>query len=442
MGGFDTGTGQGAVDYLTDSRADSKIGRTVEKIDNGLGRLPGYMDQITWCHIWNAVKAEIKDKYNFNGNEAEFFKKASERFDEVINLTQVYDSVLAKSVNMNSKSGLMKSATAFMSEPTVTLNMLNDALQNGNRKYICRAVSAIVLQTVVNAALKALVQAARNSSSDDEEKSYVEKYAKAFSGDVIGDINPLTWIPVVKDIVNIFQGYDVERADLSLITDLYNACQTVMKARDGKKSPEEAVQKMSEAIAAFFGVPLTNINRDIRGVRNLFNDVISHNVLSKGHVGRAFLEGLGITTSNADIINDYIDSGDRKEVDELIEDKKVEIKEKYPSYSDEKVSREAISGVRSLITKQLKSRYLKNPKRKLEIVDFMKKTKMYTEVKKKKTVDVSEDTVNGWLITELKKQYINSTDAGDRAEIKRQLWATKHWKRLRELEKQLKEWTE
>ena len=442
LGGFDTGTGQGAVDYLTDSRADSKIGRTVEKIDNGLGRLPGYMDQITWCHIWNAVKAEIKDKYNFNGNEAEFFKKASERFDEVINLTQVYDSVLAKSVNMNSKSGLMKSATAFMSEPTVTLNMLNDALQNGNRKYICRAVSAIVLQTVVNAALKALVQAARNSSSDDEEKSYVEKYAKAFSGDVIGDINPLTWIPVVKDIVNIFQGYDVERADLSLITDLYNACQTVMKARDGKKSPEEAVQKMSEAIAAFFGVPLTNINRDIRGVRNLFNDVISHNVLSKGHVGRAFLEGLGITTSNADIINDYIDSGDRKEVGELIEDKKVEIKEKYPSYSDEKVSREAISGVRSLITKQLKSRYLKNPKRKSEIVDFMKKTKMYTEVKKKKTVDVSEDTVNGWLITELKKQYINSTDAGDRAEIKRQLWATKHWKRLRELEKQLKEWTE
>ena len=63
-------------------------------------------------------------------------------------------------------------------------------------------------------------------------------------------------------------------------------------------------------------------------------------------------------------------------------------------------------------------------------------------MKKKKTVDVSEDTVNGWLITELKKQYINSTDAGDRAEIKRQLWATKHWKRLRELEKQLKEWTE
>lgn len=442
LGGFDTGTGQGAVDYLTDSRADSKIGRTVEKIDNGLGWLPGYMDQITWCHIWNAIKAEIKDKYNFNGNEAEFFKKASERFDEVINLTQVYDSVLAKSVNMNSKSGLMKSATAFMSEPTVTLNMLNDALQNGNRKYICRAVSAIVLQTVVNAALKALVQAARNSSSDDEDKSYVEKYAKAFSGDVVGDINPLTWIPVVKDIVNIFQGYDVERADLSLITDLYNACQTVMKARDGKKSPEEAVQKMLEAIAAFFGVPLTNINRDIRGVRNLFNDVISNNVLSKGHVGRAFLEGLGITTSNADIINDYIDSGDRKEVDELIENKKVEIKEKYPSYSDEKVSREAISGVRSLITKQLKSKYLENPERKSEIVDFMKTTKMYTEVKKKKTVDVSEDTVNGWLITELKKQYINSTDAGDRAEIKRQLWATKHWKRLRELEKQLKEWTE
>lgn len=442
LGGFDTGTGQGAVDYLTDSRADSKIGRTVEKIDNGLGWLPGYMDQITWCHIWNAVKAEIKAKNNFNGNEAEFFKKASERFDEVINLTQVYDSVLAKSVNMNSKSVFMKNVTAFMTEPTVTLNMLNDALKNGNRKYICRAVSAIVLQTVVNAALKALVQAARNSSSDDEDKSYVEKYAKAFSGNVVGDINPLSWIPEVKDIVNIFQGYDVERADLSLFTDLANACRTVMKAMNGKKSPEEAVQKMSEAIAAFFGVPLTNINRDIRGVRNLFNDVISNNVLSKGHVGRAFLEGLGITTSNADIINDYIDSGDRKEVDELIENKKVEIKEKYPSYSDEKVSREAISSVRSLITKQLKSRYLENPDRKSEIVDFMKTTKMYTEVKKKKTVDVSEDTVNGWLITELKKQYINSTDAGDRAEIKRQLWATKHWKRLRELEKQLKEWTE
>lgn len=74
------------------------------------------------------MKREQHDKHkNLQIGSEEFLKLCGERFTEVIDRTQVYDSVLARSANMRSKDTGMKMATAFMAEPTVSANMAADA---------------------------------------------------------------------------------------------------------------------------------------------------------------------------------------------------------------------------------------------------------------------------------------------------------------------------
>lgn len=445
LGGFDTGVGQRTIDYITDRKEESKFGRAMSKADDILGSLPGKMDELTWCHIWNAIKAETADKYNLKGEE--LLKKASERFDEVINLSQVYDSVLVKSVNMNSKSALMKSATAFMAEPTVTWNMFTDALRSKKKGYITKAMSAIILQTVVNAGLKALIQAARNSNDDDKDKSYVEKYVKAFSGDVFGtygltgDLSPLTWIPFVKDVVNIFEGYDVERADMTLISDVADAYKKVSKAYFGDgdvESKVDAGEEMAQSLAAFFGIPLKNVLRDYNATKNLFNDVINKNMTSTQQVGKAFMEGMGFEYSNKKYINEYISTGDRTTIKDIEDNKRKELKEKYPLYSDKQIEAKVNAYMKSQITSQIKSRYLDvDEKEKAEIIDFMKKSKLYLNDKKK---DESRKTVREWEVSRLKDEYIQADSQKTRREIRTKLWNTGKWKNKKLFNKTLKSW--
>ena len=84
--------------------------------------------------IWNAVKRETLSKHkNLEPNSEDFLRAAGERFTEVIVKTQVYDSTLARSANMRSKSTFMSMATAFMAEPTTAINMVQDALRKGKK---------------------------------------------------------------------------------------------------------------------------------------------------------------------------------------------------------------------------------------------------------------------------------------------------------------------
>ena len=89
----------------------------------------------------------------------EFLKLAGERFSEVIEKTQVYDSVLARSANMRSKSAFMNMATAFMAEPTTTINLLEDALRGRSTKKIARVFGAVAVSIVLNNALASVVYA-------------------------------------------------------------------------------------------------------------------------------------------------------------------------------------------------------------------------------------------------------------------------------------------
>ena len=267
MGKFDVGMGQGTVDWIKSNKT------LMNKAEDFLSAGPALMDEITWVSIWNAAKREtVSNNKNLRPDSEELLKLAGERFTDVISLSQVYDSVFSRSDIMRNKSWIAKATTAFMAEPMTTLNMMIDAFVQGKRsgnfkgfvKTAAPTAGAIVAAYVLNAALKSIVTAARD---DDEDESLREKYLEHFVGDFKDSLNPLTLVPFAKDVVSIFQGYDVERMDMSLVSDLYKA----IEAFDSdNKTMYEKWSGLIGATSAFFGIPVKNVEREVRAVINVF----------------------------------------------------------------------------------------------------------------------------------------------------------------------------
>lgn len=272
MGYFDTNMAQSTVDYLNnvDYKGKEKIAAFFKDgafRDEVFGYVASKADEITWSHIWNACKAETKDKYPDLSTE-ESLQKAGERFTEVITKTQVYDSVFSRSALMRSKNGAVKMATAFMAEPTTSLNMLVNATVQAKRgkfskKKASRIVASLVIASVINALLQSIVTAARN---DDDDKTYAEKYIAELIPNFIDNANPVNQIAFLKDAISVFQGYDVTRADMSVFSDLYNS---IHNLNSDNLTYTQKIECLAGSIGAFFGLPIKNVIRDINSVENV-----------------------------------------------------------------------------------------------------------------------------------------------------------------------------
>jgi uncharacterized protein (UPF0147 family)/DNA-binding phage protein len=278
MGYFDTGMGKGSVEWL---KGDKTI---MDKVDDWASKLPALADEVTWVGIWNAVKRETLHTHkNLKPNSDEFLKAVGERFTEVIVKTQVYDSTLSRSANMRSKSALMNMWTSFMAEPTTAINMLADAFRKGNKKYIARAIGAVYGSVILNSALVSIVYAMRD---DDDDETFIEKYLSRFTTEIIDGVIPVTYIPFFKDVWSLLQGFDVERADMSLINDVIDSIQQMFKVvskdtsdmdedelADHKKAVTAAIFSITDNISSLVGVPVKNVRRDINGIINAFKTI-------------------------------------------------------------------------------------------------------------------------------------------------------------------------
>ena len=292
MGYFDTGMGKSAQDFIK----GKEYGTIREKAaalftdenyrDELLGKGPALADELTWCAIWEAVKRETRAKHKgLSVTSEEFLQLAGKRFTEVVTRTQVYDSVLARSANMRSK-GLMTMWTAFMAEPTTTINMVEDALRKGrkgDKGYAARTMGAVLGSVILNSLLVSLVRAMRD---DDEDETWLEKYAQSFATEILDGINPLTYYPFLKDIWSALQGFDIERSDMSLITSLTEALtklvQVYSKDTDGMdedqlaayhKSLSGAWWNVADYVTALAGIPVKNVRRDINGAINMVETI-------------------------------------------------------------------------------------------------------------------------------------------------------------------------
>ena len=281
MGRFDVDMGRSTLEYIIGRNGLSTWGKVMDKVDTASGWLPEMADQVTWCAIWEAAKRKTQAQNPGLRGEA-LLQKAGELFTDTITRTQVYDSVFSRSANMRDKNGLMSMATAFMAEPTTTANMVEDAVRKfhkGDKRMASKMLSSVAFATVLNAALAAVVYAARD---DDKDKTYWEKYLASLAGETADSFNPLTYVPIVADINNLLLGYSIERTDMSLASDLVTALKKIAtlykqydddwdedKKAEWKKKVEKAWADNVLTAGTVLGLPLKNIYRDVKAAVNV-----------------------------------------------------------------------------------------------------------------------------------------------------------------------------
>ena len=307
MGGFDVSSNRGIKDFVGFEEAPASREKAWKKFQDLTGWGAQQMDKVGWNTIWRAVKRETTASGKFKVGSEEFYQECGRRFTEVVTKTQVYDSVNSRSGFMRSKSDSVKYLTTYMGEPTVTVGMVFRSHLNLVRAFqskqgvgtaainLLRTSGVLLCTMALNAALKSIAYAMRD---DDEDESFVERWAKAVGDSIRGDFNIFNMLPVFRDIFSIIEGWDVERPDMTVITEFINATTSFVKPfRDEEKmaamEPEDwwnSSVKLVGAIGNMVGVPLKNIIRDATGVVRLAGDITDE--LKPEDVGGAFINGL------------------------------------------------------------------------------------------------------------------------------------------------------
>lgn len=253
----------------------------VDKIREKSMWLAGVGDELTWGTLWNACKAEVKDKTDLKEGTAEFTQAVSDRLSEVVDKTQVVDSLLHRSQFMRSTSSFSKMLSAFKAEPTKSYNMLRNALVDYNNadpgskkakaKNIARIAAVHIATSILTAGIASIADAFRN---DDDEKKWLELYLEAFGGNTLDGINPFSAVPYVGDILSILSGYSASRMDIEGIEELIQSCESWQKVFSGeKKNPDiwKLMMNSAKGISKVSGLPIANTMRTFESLYNFFS---------------------------------------------------------------------------------------------------------------------------------------------------------------------------
>lgn len=252
--------------------------------------LAGKGDEITWGALWNACKAEIQDKTDLVEGTDEFDTAVADRFSEIVDKTQVVDSMLHRSQLLRDGKSFTKMVMAFKSEPTKSYNMLRNAYMDfhnnkteENKKKLARVAITHIATSVLTAGAAAVVDSFRK---DDDEKEWLELYLSAFGGNIADNVNPLSAVPYVGDILSLLNGYSVKRMDMAGIEALINAGTAWMKffeefnESDSKmdflfKNLNGKVWKLmfnsAKGISQVTGIPIANAMRTVESIFNKFS---------------------------------------------------------------------------------------------------------------------------------------------------------------------------
>lgn len=275
-GYFETSIGQSMKEVITGQHTFK------EGLQEGTMILAQKADDVTWGVLWNAVKQETKALHpDIDVNSKEFTDLCVDRYDELIDQTQVVDSVLHRSQIMRSNNGLHKMATSFMAEPTKSYNMLANALRDwyempgkwnaGSKRFFKQTLKAYIITNVVNAAVQSFMDAFRDKKDDDT--TYWERWLEDYKDNVIDNLNPVQLIPYMKDILSIAQGYDVNRLDMQGLSKLFAGVRNVQKYATDADYREnhtwlEAAESLMSGISSVTGIPIYNVERDFKAIYN------------------------------------------------------------------------------------------------------------------------------------------------------------------------------
>ena len=275
MGRFDMNAGQSAREYLMPEGQESTARKAWNKFEEGVTILPELMDRMTWTRMWSAVKAEQKAQHpEMSATSEEFLQMCGERFNDVMRRTQVYDSVLVKSANMRNQNPFIKSMTSFMAEPTLTLNVLADAVraaktgEQGGKGLLAKAGATFMLSAVLQAAIKGLMGSGRNP---DDKKTWEENFLYRFFSSLISEADPFQLIPGFIDLISILKDGKLEDDAMSTIGKITTAISKTGDVIGGQNSKgwyRDLEDSAGQLVQLFTNVPLKNLMRDGRAMYN------------------------------------------------------------------------------------------------------------------------------------------------------------------------------
>ena len=262
---MDTSRQMKDVLFQTDSR--------MQKFNNASMVLAEKGDKLAWNRLWRACEFECMDKHpELKMGTEEFNTEVGRRFSEIIDKTQVVDSVLHRTQIMRSERDAKKMLTAFMAEPLKTYNMLYRAASDvamgkqGAKGRMTKAVTVYTATAFATAVAAAIQDAMRD---DDRERGWLEKYKSAVWENFKDNMNIINSIPIVKDIYGVlFDGYTPNRPDVAAYQDLAYALNRVRKLAKGesKLTPQAVVLDVIQNTSKLIGSPVKSGTRDLRAI--------------------------------------------------------------------------------------------------------------------------------------------------------------------------------
>ena len=278
QGFFDINTGRSMKSMLIG--ADT----TREKMINKSMDLAGKGDELAWKRLWMATKAETAALHpELTVGSEEFLQKSGARFSEIIDKTQVVDSVFHRSWAMREQ--WTKFYTAFMSEPIKSYNMLYRAAMdvadskeiNGKagkteKTKFARVAAAYAVTGAITALAASIMDVVRDN---DDDKGIIEKYLSALGGNIADNLNVLNLIPIAKDVVSMFGGNSAARMDMQGLQYLVYACNEMKKFVEGdsKNTTTGIMYKWISPLARMTGIPIANLLRDTGSVVDTALDI-------------------------------------------------------------------------------------------------------------------------------------------------------------------------
>ena len=282
QGFFDINTGRSMKSMLIG--ADT----TREKMINKSMDLAGKGDELAWKRLWMATKAETAALHpELTVGSEEFLQKSGARFSEIIDKTQVVDSVFHRSWAMREQ--WTKFYTAIMSEPIKSYNMLyraamdiadskeiNGKAGKAEKTKFARVAASYAVTGVITALAASVMDAVRD---DDDDKGIKEKYLSALGANIADNLNVVNLIPIAKDVVSMFGGNSAARMDMQGLQYLVYACNEMKKFVEGdsKYTTTGIMYKWISPLARMTGIPIANLLRDTGSVVDTALDIAGAN---------------------------------------------------------------------------------------------------------------------------------------------------------------------
>lgn len=306
-----------------------------DKASDWGGKLAELGDRATWARIWEAVKLEVADTHPelTKGSEA-YFEACAERFTEVIDRTQVVDSVFQRA-EWATEKGMMKQQMAFMSEPLTMYNMVYRAVEdlsgaNGKAakakagKQLARTLGSITVSSAVTAALKSIVTALRDRDNEkkDEDGNIIgvrtgmDKWLDALGGNFIENMMGIGSI-FTNALQSAFSYTSSGDLTTQWMSDLAGALKELQKGSEAEL--DKAFYKMTRSASALTGIGFGSLVRDVTAIRDASTEYFARDSLA----GAAWDKSLPFATRVAAAEKNYVmkKQGDgRKENSEIYYD--------------------------------------------------------------------------------------------------------------------------